>query len=139
MATRITDAAQNAAVNAVVDLIDVGAGANGTLEIRTGAQPADADDADAGTLLCTVNLAATAYGAAASGSAALAGTPLSGTAGAAGTAGHFRVKNKDGTAVFDGDITATGGGGDLELDNTSIANGQTVNINSLAFSIPASE
>lgn len=137
MAKRITDAAQNAAVDAVVDLVDVGAG-TAVLEIRSGTQPADADDVDAGTLLVSFDLSATAFGAAASGSAALQGTTLTTTADAGGTAGHFRIKDKDGTAVFDGDVTATGGGGEIELDNTSITSGQTVNITSYSVSIPAS-
>jgi hypothetical protein len=137
MATRVADASRNAATDAVVDRIDAGAGA-GTLKIYTGAQPADADDAESGTLLVTVTLGDPAYGAAAAGTAALSGTP-SGTAVAAGTAGWFRVEDSTGANVFDGSVTATGGGGDLELDNTSIAVGQTVTVSSLPFSTPASE
>lgn len=137
MATRIADAARNAAADAIVDSIDAGAAA-GTLKIYTGTQPADADDADAGTLLVTITLSDPAYGAAAAGAAALSGTP-SGTAVATGTAGYFRVEDSNGANVFDGSITATAGGGDLELDNTSIASGQTVTISSLGFTVPASE
>jgi hypothetical protein len=143
MATRISGAAQNAAVDAVVDLVDIGTGANGTLAIYTGSQPADVDDAATGTKLVSIALSGTAFGAAASGSAALAGTPKSGTAIAAGTAGWFRIFDQDGettgNGIIDGSVTATGGGGDLELDNTSIASSQTVNITALTVSIPASE
>lgn len=137
MATRTADAARNAATDAVVDRIDAGAAA-GTLKIYTGAQPADADDAASGTLLVTITLGDPAYGASASGTAALSGTP-SGTAVATGTAGWFRVADSDGNTVFDGSVTGTGGGGDIELDNTSIASGQTVTITALPFSTPASE
>lgn len=139
MATRIPGNVQNAAVDAVVDLVDAGAGA-GTLKIYTGSQPADADDAVSGTLLVTITFSDPAFGAAASGSAAADVTPaLSAAAGAAGTAGWFRVADSTGATVFDGAITGTGGGGDIELDNTSIASGQTVTISSLTFSVPASE
>jgi len=135
MATRLADASQQAAANGVVDRLDSAAG---TLKIYTGSQPADADTAVTGTLLVTVNLPAPAYGAAnSSGLAALLGTPLSGTAVAAGTAGYFRVATNAGASVFDGSVTATGGGGDLTLDNTSIASGQVVNISSLNYSQPA--
>lgn len=137
MATRTADAARNAATDAVVDRIDLGAAA-GTLKIMSGTQPADADDAGSGTLLCTVTLGDPAYGAASAGAAALSGTP-SGTAVADGNAGWFRVEDSNGGNVFDGSVTATGGGGDLELDNVSIATGQTVTITSLPFSTPASE
>jgi len=138
MATRIPNAAQNAAVDAVVDRTDVGAG-TASLRIYTGAQPADADDPATGTLLVSINLPNPAFGAAANGQAALAGVPLSANAVAAGTAGWFRIVARDGSTVLDGNVTQTGGGGDLELDNTNIASGQQVTINSLTVSIPASE
>jgi len=38
--------------------------------------------------------------------------------------------------VFQGSVTTTGGGGDLTLDNTSIASSQVVNINSLTYTQP---
>lgn len=136
MAEQLATATQNAKADAAVDLIDGGAGA-GTLKIYSGAQPASANDAASGTLLVTVTLADPAYGSAASGVAALAGTPLSATASAGGTAGWFRVEDSAGATIFDGAVTATGGGGELELDNTSITNGQTVNINSLPYTQPA--
>lgn len=136
MTTRLPDASQQAACDAVVDRADVGGA--GSLRIYTGAQPADADTAPSGTLLVTIALAATAFGAAnSSGTAALASTPRSGTGAAAGTAGWFRVLSGGGATVFDGQVTATGGGGQLELDNTSIAVGQTVNVSSLTYTHPA--
>jgi hypothetical protein len=138
MATRIPDAGQNAAVDAVVDRIDAGAGA-GTLKLFTGSQPADADSDPAGTLLATITLADPAYGAAAAGVAALAGTPLTGVGVAAGSAGCFAIEDSTGVNCVQGSVTATGGGGDLELDNVSIAVDQVINITALPISIPASE
>lgn len=135
MTTRIPDASQQAACDAVVDRIDVGGA--GSLKIYTGSQPADADSTPAGTLLVTISLAATAFGSASSaGTATLASTPRSGTAVAAGTAGCFEVVSGGGLKVFQGSVTATGGGGDLTVDNTSIASGQTVNISSLTYTQP---
>lgn len=135
MATRLPDASQQAAADAVVDRIDVGGA--GSLKIYSGTQPADADTAPSGTLLATIALAATAYGSAASsGTAALASTPRTGTGAAAGTAGWFRVVSGGGLNVFDGSVTATGGGGDLTLDNTSIAVSQTISISSLTYTQP---
>jgi hypothetical protein len=137
VATRLPDASQQAAADAVVDRID--AGGAGSLKIYSGSQPADADSTPAGTLLVTIALAATAYGSAnSSGVAALASTPRSGTGAAAGTAGCFSVESGGGAKVFQGSVTATGGGGELTLDNTSIAVGQTVNITSLPYTHPAS-
>lgn len=135
MAIEISIPTQNIATDAVVDSIDVGAGANGTLEIRSGAPPATANDVDTGTLIVTINLSATAYGASASGTAALAGTPLSANAVASATAGHFRVKDADGDVVFQGTVGTSAT--DLILDNASINSGQTVNVSSLNVTMPA--
>ena len=135
MATRIADASQQAAADAVVDRCD--AGGAGNIKIYSGSQPADADTTPAGTLLVTIALAATAFGSAnSSGVAALASTPRSGTGAAAGTAGCFVFESGGGAKVFGGSVTATGGGGDLTLDNTSIAVSQTVNITSFTYTQP---
>jgi hypothetical protein len=135
MATRLPNASQQAAADAVVDLLD---GAAGALKIYTGSQPADADSTPSGDLLVTIALAAPAYGAAnSSGTCTLLGTPLSGTAAASGTAGCFVVETSEGDPVFHGSVSESGGGGDLILDNTDIASGQTVNISSLSYTQPA--
>lgn len=99
-----------------------------TLEIRTGAPPANCAAADTGTLLAAITLPTDWMGAASGGTVSLAGT-WSGTASAAGTAGHYRIK-AGATCHEQGDITATGGGGDLTLVNTNIANGQPVSVSS---------
>lgn len=136
MATRVADAARNAAANAVVDLADAGAGA-GTIKVYTGAQPADADDAESGSLLVTFTLNDPAFDAAASGAAALDVAPaISATASATGTAGYFRLEDSTGANVLDG--ACGSGSGELDLDNTSITSGQTVTINSLTVTVAAS-
>lgn len=136
MATRLATATRNAAADAVVDLLDAGSGA-GTIKIYTGSQPASANDAPTGTLLVTVNLADPAFGAASTGVATLAGTPLSGTGVAAGTAGWARLADSAGATVLDGSVTATGGGGQVELATTTISVGVTVQITSGTVTMPA--
>ncbi|MEV4053050.1 hypothetical protein AB0J55_17845 [Amycolatopsis sp. NPDC049688] len=132
MTTRIPDASQQAACNAVTARTDVGGA--GSLKFYTGSQPADADSTPAGTLLVTIALAATAFGSAnTSGQAALASTPRTGTAAAAGTAGCWEIVSGGGSKVMQGSVTATGGGGDITLDNTSIAVGQTVQISGFTY------
>jgi hypothetical protein len=136
MATRLATATRNAACDGVVDLLDAGSGA-GTLKLYTGSQPASAGDAPSGTLLATITLSDPAFGAAASGVATLAGTPLSGTGVAAGTAGWARLADSAGNTVFDGAVTATGGGGQVELATTTISVGVTVQITSGTVTMPA--
>lgn len=135
MTTRISNAARSASTDAVVDLIDLGGA--GSIEIRTGSQPAGPGSAASGTLLATIELAATAYGDASNGTAELTSPPRSGGAVAGGDAGWFRILNGSGVAVLDGSITGPGGGGDLILDNVSLANGQTVSITALPYTQPA--
>lgn len=100
--------------------------ASSLLVIRTGAV-AGAENADSGTALATITTPATPFSAAASGSKAKNGT-WSVAAAATGTAAHFRLSNAGGTECEEGTVTATGGGGDMTLDNTSIASGQTVTV-----------
>lgn len=136
MATRLPTAARNAACDAVVDLADAGAGA-ATLKIYTGTQPATANDAVSGTLLATITLSDPAFGSASTGVATLAGTPLSATGVAAGTAGWARLADSTGATVLDGSVTATGGGGQVELATTTISVGVTVQITSGTVTMPA--
>jgi hypothetical protein len=115
--------------NNQLDAIETTTGTAAKLYIRSGAKPTACADADSGTLLATLDLPSDWLAAASSGSKAKAGT-WTGTAAATGTAGHFRIKDSTGTTChLQGSITATSGGGDMELDNTSIASGQTITIN----------
>lgn len=136
MATRIPTASRNAACDAVVDRADGGAAA-GTLQIRTGTQPASANDVASGTLLATVTLADPAFGAASTGVATLLGVPLAATGAADGTAGWFRMLDSDSNTVLDGAATATGGGGELELNTTTISTGVDVEVTGGTITMPA--
>jgi hypothetical protein len=128
---RISTGARNAAADAIAALVGTG----GTLKIYTGSQPATPGDTATGTLLATVTTGA--WGSASAGTAAGA-DPASVTAVATGTAGWFRAASSGGTAVFDGDVTATGGGGTMQLSSTSIVSGGAVDITALSITMPAS-
>jgi hypothetical protein len=128
-AFQFSDAARNAALDAV----ETAAGTAPTLEIRTGAAPANCAAADSGTVLATMSLPSDWMAAASGGSKAKLGTWQDAAADATGTAGHFRIK-QGATCHIQGSVTATGGGGDMTLDNTSIATGQTVTINTFTIS-----
>lgn len=131
MAFQFSDAARNAALDAVETTI----GASPILEIRSGAAPANCAAADSGTVLATMTLPSDWMAAASGGSKAKSGTWQDTSADATGTAGHFRIKDSGGTTChIQGSVTATGGGGDMTLDNTSIASGQTVTINTFTIS-----
>ena len=115
--------------NGMLDAIETAIGTAAVLKIRSGAQPATCATADSGTVLVSYTLASDWAAAASAGSKAFSSVPITTTAAAAGTAGHYRIYASDGTTCHEqGAITATGGGGDMTVDNTSIASGQTVNI-----------
>jgi hypothetical protein len=137
--TRISNAAAIAGLDALLDLIDVGG--TGTIEIRTGAPPATCETADSGTLLGTLTFAATAFAGAVDGTdKAVASRTASITgdssADTGGTAAHFRSKSGGGTVVIQGDITATSGGGDLELDTVTVTAGDTIDITAYDVEFP---
>jgi hypothetical protein len=123
-----------AARNAQLDALETTIGTSAILEIRSGAAPANCATADSGTLLASMTLPSDWMANAAAGSKALSGTWQDASANNAGTAGHFRIKDSGGSAChMQGSVTATGGGGDLTLDNTSIAATQQVNITSFSL------
>ncbi len=120
--------------NALANAYETAIGASPTLRIRTGAPPADCAAARTGTVLATMVLPADFMTDAASGAKAILGTWQDSAADAAGTAGHFEVV-QGATCHDQGDVTATGGGGDMTLDNTNIAAGQQITVT--AFGLTA--
>jgi hypothetical protein len=122
--------------NAWGDSFETTVGTAPKLQLRTGAPPANCEAADSGTLLNEITLPSDWLSAAASGTKSLLGT-WQANAVAAGNAGHYRIKDTAGTTCHEqGTITATGGGGDMTLDNVSIANAQQVTITAYALTMP---
>jgi len=111
--------------------IEGAVGASPTLELRTGAAPANCAAAATGTLLAVINLPADWLAAAAAGAVAKNGA-WSGAGLAAGTIAHFRLYEAGSPSKchMQGTVTATGGGGDMTVDNTNIAVAQVVTVSS---------
>lgn len=115
--------------NAKLDAVETAIGPSAVLKIRTGSVPANTATADSGTVLATVNLPSDWMAPASGGAKSLAGTWSDSSADATGTAGHWRIYASDGvTCHMQGTITATGGGGDMTVDNTSFASGQAFSV-----------
>jgi len=120
--------------NARLDAIETAVGTGAVLKIRTGAAPANVATADSGTVIATLTLPSDWLLAAASRAKAKSGTWEDLSADAAGTVGHFRVYASDGTtAHMQGTVTATGGGGDMTVNNAVLAAGQAFTVD--GFSI----
>lgn len=111
--------------NSQLDAITTAVGNGGKLQIYDGTRPATGGAAT--TKLAEFTLGTPFAGAASA--AALSPTLPSNVSGlAAGTATWFRITTSGGTQVIDGSVTATGGGGDLQLNTTTISVGVTVQV-----------
>jgi hypothetical protein len=118
--------------NARLDAVETNIGTTPTLEIRTGTPPANCAASDTGSVLASITLPSNWMADASGGTKALAGSWVDSSADAAGTAGHFRIK-QGGTCHAQGTVTATFGGGDMTVDNTSFALGQQFTVTSFTL------
>lgn len=119
--------------NARLDVIETTIGITPIMRIRTGVQPANCAAAFTGTVLATLNLPSDWMAAAASGSKSLAGSWTDASADAQGTAAHFQICDAAGTTChWQGTVTATGGGGDLTVDNVVFAANQGFTVTSFS-------
>ena len=134
---RAATAVRQAMGNAAVALVDAGATA-GKLKIYSGAVPASPNDAlGAQVLLAELTMADPSFGSTdANGVATANPITADAAADATGTASFFRIEDSAGVTRFQGDVTATGGGGDLQLATTSITAGVEVSISSLTITVP---
>jgi hypothetical protein len=84
--------------------------------------------------LATINCPADWLSAASGGSKSINGTWQDLSADATGTAAHFRIYDSTGTTChIQGTVTATGGGGDMEVTNTSFTAGQSFTVNTFTL------
>lgn len=115
--------------NARLDAIETAIGTAPTLEIRTGAPPANCAAADAGTLLASEEAPADWLAAASAGVKAIANGPwvFDGGASAEGVAGHFRLK-QGATCHMQGTVGAGGSGADMEVSNVNLTVAQPFSI-----------
>jgi hypothetical protein len=118
--------------NARLDSIETQIGVSAVMKIRTGAAPTDCATADSGTVLATLTLPSDWMNGASAGSKTKLGTWQDASADATGTAAHFRIYDSTGTTCHVQGTVGLGTG-DLSLDNTSIATGQVVTINTFTL------
>lgn len=117
--------------NARLDAIESTIGTSAVLKIYdlTAGAPANCAASITGTVLATLTLPSDWMAAASSGSKALNGTWQDTSADNAGTADFFRLFASDGTTCgAQGTVTATGGGGDMTVDNAVFAVGQSFSV-----------
>lgn len=129
MAIQLSTAVRDAQANQ----LEAVTGTSPKLRILTGSPPASCAAAQTGTLLVEITLPSDWLTASSGGTVSKNGT-WSGTAVAGGTAGYFRIVDSSGTTChMQGTVSMSGGGGDMIMDNTSIASGQTVTVNTFTY------
>lgn len=136
MAFRISTGARDAIINAFTALLTQGGNpAVSNIIFYTGSQPATPATTATGTILATVNFAATAFAASSGQSASANSTPLTASVATSGTPGwcRFWTGAASPVAVCDCSVTINGGGGDVTFDNITWVSGGTVSISSLAI------
>lgn len=125
MAIQLSTTLRNARLDSIESTISTAP----ILRIYDGTPPANVAASITGTMLAEMTLPSDWMAAASSGAKAKSGTWQDTSANATGTASHFRIYASDGTtAHIQG--TCGIGTGDLQLDNTSIASGQSVTVTS---------
>ena len=134
---RLAQASNQAAMDAVVDLIDGGAGA-GTIQIYDGTQPANANTAvTTQNLLATLTFSDPAFGNTNASGVATAGS-ITGdsSADATGTASWARILDSNSNVIFDCDVGESADSPTITLASKSIAAGVEVNITSFTMTHP---
>jgi hypothetical protein len=139
----------NLARDAFVDAWTVFMAVTHPTAVRTGIADFVVDQLDEGTppghlvfqtsgavTVATLTFSNTAFGAAAAGTATAAAI-TSDTNAVGGTIAKAELRNAANTAKILCSVTATGGGGDIELNSVIVSAGQTVAMTSLTYSAPA--
>lgn len=120
MAVTHPTAIRNGIADHVVDQLN-----SGTIEFLT------SGDAEVATL----TFGNPAFGDAANG-IATANSITADTDCNAGTVAKFEAKSSGAAVIFQGSVTATGGGGDIILSSTAIGAGDTISISALTYEAP---
>lgn len=117
--------------NARLDAVETAISTSAVMKIFTGSVPANCAAADPAGALVSITLPSDWMAAASGGTKAKSGT-WSATASGTGTAASFRIYESTATTChIQGTVGL--GSGDLSLDNTSIASGQTVTISTFTL------
>lgn len=122
--------------NAKLDAVETTIGTDAVLKIYdlTAGAPANCAASITGTVLATLTLPTDWMAAASTGTKAKSGTWTDASADNAGTADFFRLFASDGTTCHaQGTVTATGGGGDMTVDNAVFAAAQAFTVNTFTL------
>jgi len=116
-------------------------GGTARINVYTGAQPTNANDAATGTLLGTLTPSSDVFAAAVTGAAALNAVSADTSADASGTAGYVRFFRTGDTAPGSAGVTADRRmdlaiGTDIAMDNTAVVAGGQISLSGWTLTLP---
>jgi len=134
MVSRPSSAVKTAIAAAIIGAADAGSGP-AVLRFYTGSMPATPETAVTsqtllGELTCSDPCATESGGV-----ITFSAITQDSSANATGTAAWARLLTSAGTAVWDFDVTATGGGGAIEMNTTSVVSGGPIAVSSLTITL----
>lgn len=133
MAIQLSTTARTAMAAAIETTI----GTAPILRIRTGSPPANCAASRTGTILAAMTLPSD-WATSSSGALTLSGTWDDSSADATGDAGHFEIMDSTATTCHaQGTVSASGGGGDMELSQATvgIVSGQRVYVSAFTITV----
>lgn len=127
--------------NAMLDSMETTIGVSAKLQLWSGTVPANCAATATGTKLAEYTMASDWAAAASGGTKGFTpgNLPLTTTAIVGGTIGYYRITDSAGASTScheQGTVTATGGGGDLTVDNPTVTTSQTINVTSFTKTAP---
>ena len=133
MSVRLANATVNGQADDLARRLD-----NGFVRIYDGTIPTNADTAvGAQVLLAELRANATSAPAAVAGVLTFNAVTSDSSNNATGTAAWYRALSSNGTTVvMDGTVTATGGGGDMQINSVAISSGAQTDITSWTHTVP---
>lgn len=129
---KLKDSRANAIATNVLADLDAGSGP-ATIQIYTGTQPATPDTAITGQTLLGTLTCSDPSGSVSGRTLTFSAITNDPSADATGTAAWARVADSTGTAVIDLTVSATGGGGDIQFNTTSMVAGVPISVTALAI------
>lgn len=137
MTLRLSLVSRNSVGNTLNDLLDNGSILSSAyMEIRTGSIPTSPDDAPTGIVLVTMNLPPGGFGPFNNGLGMIPSMKADLAVQNDGTAGYFRLYNRDQIAILDGTVGLTTSKADLTFDRIDFLTGGSVSITNFVLDIP---
>ncbi len=138
MTVKYSVEAKNSMGNGLLLYIDSGSiYPSAFVEIRTTPRPTSVNDEATGQLLAVLGMSVPSFALFNNGSTVSNAITPDLSVNESGIASWFRIYNRDGLAVIDGDITGQGDDGDIQLENIALDEGSYLALNNIQLVRPS--